>query len=51
MFKSVSNLVEQPLYFNLGKRDQRVFILKDITTILNISQQHARNLAANMVKK
>ena len=45
LFKSMSNLVEHPLYFNLDERDQRVFILQDITNILNISQQHARNLA------
>ena len=50
LFKSMSNL-EQQLYFNLGERDQRVLIPKDITNILNISQQHASNLVANMVKK
>lgn len=50
MFKSMSNL-EQQLYFNLGEKEQRVFTLKDITNILNISLQHARKLASNMVKK
>ena len=50
MFKSMSNL-EQHLYFHLGEKEQRVFTHNDIINILNISPQHARKLAANMVKK
>ena len=50
MFHSMSHL-EQHLYFTLGEREQRVFTIHDITSILNISEQHARNLAANMTKK
>lgn len=50
MFKSMSNL-EQQLYFHLGEKEQRVFTHSDIINILNISLQHARKLASNMVKK
>ena len=50
MFKSMSHL-EQQLYFTLGEREQRVFTIQDIVNILNISLQHARNLASNMTKK
>lgn len=50
MFTSMSSL-EQQLYFTLGGKNQRVFTLQDIIDILNISPQHARNLASKMVKK
>jgi len=50
MFKSMSGL-EQKLYFYLGEKDKRVFTIKDIAQILNISYAHARNIASNMVKK
>jgi predicted transcriptional regulator of viral defense system len=50
MFKSMSGL-EQKLYFYLGEKDRRVFTIKDIVHILNISYAHARNIASNMVKK
>jgi len=50
MFKSMSGL-EQKLYFYLGEKDQRVFTIKDIAQILNISYAHARNVASDMVKK
>ena len=43
--------LEQQLYFKLGEREQRVFTIHDITSILKISEQHARNLASKMVKK
>ena len=50
MFKSMSGL-EQKLYFYLGEKNKRVFTIKDIVQILNISYAHARNIASNMVKK
>ena len=50
MFKSMSGL-EQQLYFRLGEKDQRVFTIKDIKKILNVSFAHARNIASDMVKK
>jgi len=50
MFKSMSGL-EQNLYFHLGEKDKRVFTVKDIVQILNISHAHARNIASTMVKK
>lgn len=50
MFKPMSDL-EQLLYFKLGEREQRVFTIQDIESMLNISPQHARNLAYRMVKK
>lgn len=50
MFKSMSGL-EQILYFKLGEQEKRVFTLKDIKKILNISIEHTRNIASDMVKK
>ncbi len=50
MFKPMSDL-EQYLYFKLVERDQRVFTIKEIADILDISLQHARNIASDMVKK
>lgn len=50
MFKGMSEL-EQRLYFNLIENDQRVFTIKNITNILNISIPQARNIASDMVKK
>lgn len=50
MFKGMSNL-EQRLYFKLIENEQRVFTIKNITTILNISTPNARNIASDMVKK
>ncbi|MCK5560809.1 MAG: hypothetical protein KAJ51_09460 [Thermoplasmata archaeon] len=46
----MSNL-EQRLYFSLTEKEQRVFTIQNITEILNISIQHARKIASNMVKK
>lgn len=46
----MSNL-EQRLYFSLGEKEQRVFTIQDIANILEISLQHARKIASNMVKK
>jgi predicted transcriptional regulator of viral defense system len=43
--------LEQRLYFRLGEKDQRVFTIKDIKKILNVSLAHARNIASDMVKK
>jgi len=42
--------LEQRLYFALGEKEKRVFTIQDITTVLNVSSQHARNLAARMVQ-
>ena len=50
MFKPLSDL-EQYLYFKLGEKEQRVFTIQDVTRMLNVSPQHARNLASRMVKK
>ncbi len=50
MFKSMSGL-EQKLYFYLGENDKRVFTIKEIVKILNISYPHARNIASDMVEK
>ena len=50
MFKPMSDL-EQLLYFKLGEKEQRVFTIQDIAGMLNVSPQHARNLASRMVKK
>jgi predicted transcriptional regulator of viral defense system len=50
MFKAMSKL-EQRLYFSLGEKDQRVFTIKDIANILEISLPHARKIASKMVKK
>jgi len=43
--------LEQKLYFYLGEKDKRVFTIKDIVQILNISYAHSRNIASNIVKK
>ena len=50
MFKGMSDL-EQRLYFYLTEKEQRVFTIQYITEILNISTQHARKIASNMLKK
>ena len=50
MFKSMSGL-EQKLYFSLGEVDQRIFTIQDIKKILDISIEHARNIASDIVKK
>jgi len=50
MFKPMSDL-EQLLYFKLGEKEQRVFTVQDIAGMLDVSPQHARNLASRMVKK
>jgi len=49
-FKKMSGL-EQMLYFKLEEKDQRVFTVKDVTRILNVSSYHARKLVYDMVKK
>ncbi len=43
--------MEQRLYFTLGEKGERVFTIKDIANVLDISPQHARNLAAHMANK
>jgi predicted transcriptional regulator of viral defense system len=43
--------LEQRLYFALGEKEQRVFMIRDIVDLLGVSPQHARNLAARMVQK
>jgi len=43
--------LEQRLYFALGEKEQRVFTIRDVVNVLNVSPQHARNLAASMVQK
>jgi len=50
MFQPMSHL-EQRLYFALSEKEQRVFTIQDIIGVLNVSSQHARNLAARMVQK
>ena len=50
MFKSMSGL-EQVLYFKLGEQEKRIFTVQDIKKILNISIEHSRNIASDMVKK
>ncbi len=50
MFRPMSDL-EQRLYFALSEKEQRVFTIQDITNVLDVSSQHARNLAASMVQK
>lgn len=50
MFQPMSDL-EQRLYFGLGEKEKRVFAIQDIVDVLDISRQHARNLAAHMVEK
>ena len=50
MFKGMSNL-EQHLYFSLTEKEKRIFTIQNIINILNISTQHARKIASNMVKK
>ncbi len=43
--------LEQRLYFSLAEKDRRVFNVKDIVCILDISEFHARNIASSLVKK
>lgn len=50
MFKGMSEL-EQRLYFKLIENEQRVFKTINISNILDIPLQNARNIAADMVKK
>jgi len=43
--------MEQRFYFSLEEKKQRIFSIKDIIDILNISEFRARNIASSMVKK
>jgi predicted transcriptional regulator of viral defense system len=43
--------LEQILYFSLVQKDQRVFTIQDVTTILQVTADHARNITSSMVKK